>query len=79
MHVGNLCIKPSGANRGPTHLTQGEAEEVKLGCSGVEVTLIDYTMSRAEIRPGHVAFLDLGSGEGICDRHGALQFDTYRW
>lgn len=82
LHLGNVCVQANAANDtmdGPLQLTNGEAEEVKLGFSGVEVTLIDYTLSRADIAPGHVAFNDLRDGVGICDRdEGGGQFDTYR-
>lgn len=64
---------------GPLQLTKSEAEEVTLGFSGVEVTLIDYTLSRADIAPGHVAFNDLRDGRGICGREGGGgQAATYR-
>lgn len=64
---------------GPLQLTKTEAEVIKLGFSGVEVTVIDYTLSRADIGLGHVAFNDLRDGAGVCDREGGGgQFDTYR-
>jgi len=82
LHLGNVCVHPGAANAtvdGPLQLTKAEAEEVKLGFSGVGVTLIDYTLSRADMGPGHVAFNDLRDGAGICDRRGGGgQFDTYR-
>ena len=82
LHLGNVCVQANATNDtmdGPRKLTKAEAEDVKLGFSGLEVTLIDYTLSRADIAPGHVAFNDLRDGAGICDREGGGgQFTAYR-
>ena len=81
LHLGNVCVQANATNDtmdGPLQLTKREAEEVKFGFSGVEVTLIDYTLSRADIAPGRVAFNELQDGRGICDRAElGGQFATY--
>ena len=81
LHLANVCVKPRGATStmdGPLELTKKESNEVKLGFSGLEVTLIDYTLSRAEISPGKVAFNGIGDAARICDQTGNVQFEIYR-
>ena len=63
---------------GPLEITKKESKEVKLGFSGLEVTLIDYTLSRANIGPDLVAFFDLENVRGIFDQIGDIQYDIYR-
>ncbi|KAI9879779.1 MAG: hypothetical protein M1830_007221 [Pleopsidium flavum] len=81
LHLGNICVKagrPDGTIDGPLEVTKKEVEDVKLGFSGLVVTLIDYTLSRADITPDHVAFYDLEKAEGFFDQHGDVQYEIYR-
>ncbi len=54
LHLGNICIKPArgGGNfRDPHRLTEDEIEQSNgFGLSGIETTIIDYSLSRAELQ-----------------------------
>lgn len=65
-------------NEGPLEMSGKEAKEVKLGLTGLTVTIIDYTLSRADIEPGRAAYIDLEHLGGMFDQAGDIQADTYR-
>ena len=89
LHLGNICVKeiandPSDAGEdleliaddGPTHLP--------VNGTGSEVTIIDYTLSRARVagKPNHpeeeVLFYDFTSDRNLLAATGELQYDMYR-
>lgn len=81
LHMGNICI--SGLN--PDHGSEALiVANKKLGYTGIETTLIDYTISRAEMGTSEgeedVAFLDLERDpilfEG--DAEEEYQYEMYR-
>ena len=64
MHVGNICVRPftrNGSMDIPDHLLSGWPEDQvrHLGLTETRITLIDYTLSRARMTDGSVAFFDL--------------------
>lgn len=64
MHIGNICIRPFIRNGQMDvlehHVSEWSEDQVRhLGLTGIRVTLIDYTLSRAKLQDGTVAFMDL--------------------
>jgi hypothetical protein len=64
MHVGNICVRPftrNGSMDIPGHLLSGwSKDQVRhLGLTETRIALIDYTLSRARMTDGSVAFFDL--------------------
>jgi serine/threonine-protein kinase haspin len=52
---------------------------VLFGRSGLEVTLIDYGLSRAKLPNGDIAYCDLEEDLAVfCGEDGNSQYDTYR-
>lgn len=50
-----------------------------FGRSGLEVTLIDYGLSRAKLPNGDIAYCDLEEDLAVfCGEDGNSQYDTYR-
>ena len=83
LHLGNICIKwrhNPGIN---TNLSQDD-QDLKRGRTGAEVTLIDYTLSRATVWAGaesDCAFLDLDKDPELFEGDSDLdyQYDIYRY
>ena len=92
LHLGNICIKGSGAplvpstpnppstvvaaTRHPTH----QPPPLKLQQTSLSTTIIDYTLSRAsftETKPG-IVYADLTDKASIFTGENDLQFDMYR-
>lgn len=77
LHMGNICVSKR----------QWSLDEIdprkNLGFTGIETTLIDYTISRAEISPGteDVAFLDLENDLSLFEGDAAeeYQYEIYRY
>lgn len=80
LHENNICIK-----RGPIRSSADELpadSPLKYGFSGLEITIIDYGLSRTTLACGDVAFNDLeqdlvlfhSQDKGIA----GVQYDTYR-
>ena len=89
LHMGNICV--SKRNRLSSNHVGGDPGHIdptlKLGFTGIETTLIDYTISRAEIAQGRgdddgdVAFLDLEKDLSIFrgDAEVEYQYEIYRY
>ncbi|GAB7351501.1 hypothetical protein MBLNU459_g2147t1 [Dothideomycetes sp. NU459] len=86
LHMGNICVSGLKTDHGSGHDPVDTTR--KLGYTGIETTLIDYTISRAEIGSAHqisgeeedVAFLDLEKDltlfDGDADEE--YQYEIYR-
>ncbi|KAK4989337.1 hypothetical protein LTR50_003330 [Elasticomyces elasticus] len=88
LHLGNICVRQS-SDRGPF----GEVQEgvvdarKKFGYTGIETTIIDYTISRAEMDlPAHsneddVAYFDLDKDSTLFEGNSQdeYQYDIYRY
>ncbi|KAK8205136.1 hypothetical protein IWZ01DRAFT_513292 [Phyllosticta capitalensis] len=90
MHMGNICIRPINSNKpiaAPINLSQLER---KLNFTGLETTLIDYTLSRAQMTSpaehpepalSDIAFEDLEPQEWLfeADSSEEYQYEIYRY
>lgn len=75
LHENNICI----SRHPPTQNVEDLPESVLFGRSGLEVTLIDYGLSRAKLPNGEIAFSDLEEDLAVfCGEDGKPQYDTYR-
>ncbi|OBT93836.1 hypothetical protein VE01_08517 [Pseudogymnoascus verrucosus] len=66
LHEGNICLRRAGpSSRIPTATAtlSTSASELRGGFSGLEITLLDYTLSRAMTEEGKTLFLDLDDPE----------------
>ncbi|KAL1633573.1 hypothetical protein SLS58_011025 [Diplodia intermedia] len=90
LHMGNICIRPANANRpiaAPSSVT--DIGPRKLHFTGLESTIIDYTLSRAQMThpaaspdpdASEIAFLDLEADPALFDGDAEVeyQYDMYR-
>jgi serine/threonine-protein kinase haspin len=51
LHMGNICVRSSRTGRDVTHVTVKDPIRQKFRFTGLETTVIDYTLSRADILP----------------------------
>jgi serine/threonine-protein kinase haspin len=89
--MGNICVKARREEAGvPLERVRVRELERKLGFTGIETTVIDYTLSRAEISEREagnddaemsVEFLDLALEPGLfeADASDEYQYDIYRY
>jgi serine/threonine-protein kinase haspin len=49
LHMGNICVRPSRAGGDITNITVEDPMRRKFRFTGIETTVIDYTLSRADI------------------------------
>jgi serine/threonine-protein kinase haspin len=93
LHMGNICVRSRKAdgNIGPEN-ARIRGLKRKLGFSGLETTIIDYTLSRAEMverdtatfaaeQDNEVAFLDLANEKTLftADATEEYQYEIYRY
>lgn len=71
--MASLSLTPRKAHPGPSRI--GGLEPAQ---SGVEVTLIDFTLSRAQAGPSGLALYDAFEDECVFEGEGDSQFDVYR-
>lgn len=76
LHLGNICVSRK----------QGNEEAMidvkkKLGFTGIETTVIDYTISRCRMQDDSIAFLDLDRDSTLFegDSTEEYQYDIYRY
>lgn len=75
LHENNICV----STREPSRDVNSLPESVLFGRSGLEVTLIDYGLSRAKLPTGEVMFYDLEDDLVVFrGEDGKPQYDTYR-
>jgi serine/threonine-protein kinase haspin len=91
LHMGNICVKPRYDN-GKISPEKSRIKDVrrKLDFSGLETTIIDYTLSRAETAvldpnsdeiESRVEFLDLATENSLfeADATDEYQYEIYRY
>ncbi|KAL9056256.1 MAG: hypothetical protein Q9162_003047 [Coniocarpon cinnabarinum] len=83
LHTGNVCVRwPDVFHKGTL---QAGWRDKKLGLTGVDVTLIDYTLSRAQVSSDgaqdDLAYLDLEKDLDVFEGDGDkdYQYDIYRY
>ncbi|KAF2757776.1 hypothetical protein EJ05DRAFT_476984 [Pseudovirgaria hyperparasitica] len=83
LHLGNICIRPFDIASPPLIPTSHHG---KLFYTNLETTIIDYTLSRADLAPSTtvttpVAYLDLDADPAVFDGDGQkdYQYDIYRY
>jgi len=83
LHLGNLCAKegPVPGNEDEDLALVGPEEDPCFGLryTGVEVTVIDYSLSRAQGTGTEVLFCDFLKDEDLLRGEGDLQYDIYRY
>ena len=81
LHLGNICIKDRRAQADTEDLrlvSRYHPTPFKLDHTGLEVTIIDYTLARATLEENHVVFKDLSKEPLLFEGTGDIQFDIYR-
>lgn len=85
LHLGNICVKSRDDNQCTRLLKRVEPENgMRLGQSGLKVTIIDYTLSRVKVEEDDgsdnepTAFFDLGKDPALFEGIGDYQYDIYR-
>jgi serine/threonine-protein kinase haspin len=85
LHMGNICVKSRKEDEdvGAENARIRVEKHQRLGFTGLETTIIDYTLSRAVTRltedgEAEVEFLDLATDEALFEGDGEYQYDMYR-
>ncbi|KAI9723263.1 MAG: hypothetical protein M1812_001145 [Candelaria pacifica] len=91
LHLGNICIQTTRPTSNHTNGTEEISQGWKLGASGIETTIIDYTLSRADMNDplpkphdvneiNDVAFYDLEQDPALFegDVNVDYQYEIYR-
>ncbi|OBT68184.1 hypothetical protein VE03_02343 [Pseudogymnoascus sp. 23342-1-I1] len=63
LHEGNICLRSAGPASEIPEASSSSTSELRSGFSGLEITLLDYTLSRARTPDGKTLFLDLDDPE----------------
>ncbi|OBT46868.1 hypothetical protein VE00_01919 [Pseudogymnoascus sp. WSF 3629] len=64
LHEGNICLRRAApVSRIPPVTSTSSTSELRSGFSGLEITLLDYTLSRARTEEGKTLFLNLDDPE----------------
>ncbi|KAF4541528.1 Haspin protein kinase protein [Lasiodiplodia theobromae] len=94
LHMGNICIRPANANRpiaAPSSTSSTVTDIARnLNFTGLESTIIDYTLSRAQMtlpsaspdpEEAEIAFLDLEADPALFDGDAEeeYQYEMYRY
>ncbi|MCJ1390473.1 hypothetical protein MMC18_003332 [Xylographa bjoerkii] len=82
LHLGNICARNTRAICDKEDLTlipSGEATPFSLDNTGVQVTIIDYSLARAIAEESQVLSYDFMKNDSILTGEGDLQYDVYRY
>ncbi|MCJ1413562.1 hypothetical protein MMC19_007683 [Ptychographa xylographoides] len=86
LHLGNICVRDislcnedKDENEDLTLVHRDESTTFRLDHTGVEVTIIDYSLSRAIGHNDRVLFYDFKKNNSILRGEGDLQYDIYRY
>ncbi|GAM82421.1 hypothetical protein ANO11243_004000 [Dothideomycetidae sp. 11243] len=85
LHLGNICVNIDRLHTPKSERLPVEGFRRNVGLTGLEVTVIDYTISRADIPPDlgteEVAFIDLEEDQALFEGDGNIeyQYDIYRF
>ncbi|KAJ9158442.1 Protein kinase-like domain [Coniochaeta hoffmannii] len=74
LHEGNLCVRQTG----PPTAKSEDGEPCQFGYSGLDITILDYGLSRAEEDDGEAVAYDLEKDLGIFTSTHAPQCRVYR-
>ena len=79
LHLGNICLRESEENEIlASKAVRYERGTLRRRRGGLEITIIDYSLSRAELSAGRVLAYDLLSDKELLAGEGDLQYDIYR-
>ena len=82
LHLGNICAKDNRDEPDMEDLTlvpSNNATPLRLNRTGIEVTIIDYSLSRALTDRGRILYYDFQNNKDILLGEGDLQYDVYRY
>jgi serine/threonine-protein kinase haspin len=76
LHLGNICVRQP-----PESVVKNVDTKRKLNFTGLETTIIDYTISRAVMSNSSIAYQDLARDNGLFegDSTEEYQYDIYRY
>lgn len=79
LHLGNICVRSTSPTQASAPLDMDT--EKKLGFTGLETTIIDYTISRCIMPDSSIAYMDLARDEALFqgDSTDEYQYDIYRY
>ncbi|KAH8751892.1 hypothetical protein BGZ57DRAFT_101181 [Hyaloscypha finlandica] len=79
LHNSNICVIQNGDF---TSIDPNNHGNLKFGFSGLEITIIDYGLSRAKLSSGEIVFNNLETDPGLFKSKATgedkIQFDNYR-
>jgi hypothetical protein len=80
LHLGNICAAdpPSDMEEDAEDLEPDDGSPFELDTSGVRVTIIDYSLSRADVGEKVLAY-DFLADKALVKGEGELQYDVYRY
>jgi len=82
LHLGNICIRSNRKDEIAGETSIRNLEGKKLGFAGLETTIIDYTLSRAELASARdVAYLNLEEQKELFEQDAKqdYQYEIYRY
>lgn len=77
LHENNVCLRRRHGDPGKKDGDK-TGDRYKLNESGYEATILDFTLSRAQIGDGKIAFYNLENDTTIFEGDGIPQYDVYR-
>ncbi|MCJ1438421.1 hypothetical protein MMC27_007809 [Xylographa pallens] len=82
LHLGNICVRNIRAICDKENLTlvpSAEATPISLDNTGVQVTIIDYSLARAITDEDRILSYDFMKNDSLLKGEGELQYDIYRY
>jgi len=82
LHLGNICVRSNRKNVAAGETSIRNFDGKKLGFAGLETTIIDYTLSRAEMTSAQdVAYLNLEEQPELFEQDAKqdYQYEIYRY
>ena len=82
LHLGNICALNTRSEKDEEDLAlvaRDSATPFSLDNTGVQATIIDYSLSRATIAEDRVLFFDFTRNNSLLRGQGDLQYDVYRY
>ncbi|MCJ1315029.1 hypothetical protein MMC15_000343 [Xylographa vitiligo] len=82
LHLGNICARNTGATVDKENLTlvsSAEATPFSLDNTGVQVTIIDYSLARARADEDRILSYDFMKNDSLLRGEGDIQYDVYRY
>ena len=81
LHLGNICVRSSRKDEKVEETTVRDIKRKRVGFTGLETTIIDYTLSRAEMgSEEQVAYMDLEQQKDLFEQDASVdyQYEIYR-